>query len=235
MSDQDYKRTEHELPLHAAIANALGENAVPEAASWSEERWAEREAELEAKRKANEARELEAARRSAIDEMVEQDGWPRRAVEAALEADLDKGAIVKLRELQFGDRNIIVISGAPGCGKTVGVAWWALQQRRATKFVRASTFAAASRYDREERMVWLKAYALVLDDAGAEYSDAKGSLMVDLDELIDVFYGDRRPLMITTNCNVSDFKKRYGDRITDRLRECGRWVSVDGGSLRKKT
>jgi DNA replication protein DnaC len=135
----------------------------------------------------------------------------------------------------MSDRNIIVVSGAPGCGKTVGAAWWALRRKTSTKFVRASTFAAASRYDRQERTVWLKASALVLDDAGAEYSDAKGSLMVDLDELLDTFYGDRRPLLITTNCSVADFKTRYGERITDRLRECGRWISVDGGSLRKKT
>ena len=55
-----------------------------------------------------------------------------------------------------------------------------------------------------------------------------------LDELIDTFHGDRRPLLITTNCDVAGFKVRYGERIADRLRESGRWISVDGGSMRRK-
>jgi len=215
------------------LVDALGAISS-ESAAWTDKQWEEHDAAVEASRRAAEQREALAARRGAVDEMIKSDGWPRRAIEAALDADESKTAIVKLRAIELSDRNVIVIGGAPGCGKTVGAAWWALRRRTTTKFVRASTFAAASRYDRKEREMWLKAPALVLDDAGAEYNDAKGSLMVDLDELIDTFYGDRRPLLITTNCSASDFKTRYGERITDRLRECGRWISIDGGSLRRK-
>lgn len=223
--------------MQEAIKRAIGIE-LHGSATWTDEQWAEHDAAVAVCRSADAQEQLAAKLRQAVEELTDRDGWPRRAIDVALEADLAAPAIVKLRELDMTDRNIVVISGSAGSGKTVGVAWWALQRKTtaklSTKFVRASTFAAASRYDREERNVWLKASALVLDDAGAEYNDAKGSLTVDLDELIDTFYGDRRPLLITTNGSVVEFKKRYGERITDRLRECGRWVSIDGGSLRGK-
>ena len=98
--------------------------------------------------------------------------------------------------------------------------------------LRAAKFAANSRYDADAREAWMLAPALVLDDLGAEYLDAKGSFLVDLDELIDTFYGDGRPLVITTNTDAAAFKARYGERIVDRLRECGVWLSIADGSMR---
>lgn len=223
-------------PLSVAITNVLGGGlSVPESASWTDEQWKEHDNAIAIIRRENKQISDAARVSTVLEEMVSRDGWPRRAIEMAVAADLTRSAIVKLAELDTSDRNIIVVSGPAGCGKTVGVAWWALQRKASTKFVRASTFAATSRYDRDERQQWLRANALVLDDAGAEYSDTKGSLMVDLDELIDTFYGDRRPLMITTNCNSAEFKVRFGERISDRLRECGRWVTVEGGTLRRRT
>jgi DNA replication protein DnaC len=74
----------------------------------------------------------------------------------------------------------------------------------------------------------------VLDDLGSEYADAKGNFLVNLDELIDTFYGDKRPLLITTNCTDSEFKQRYGARIVDRIRECGSFYGIRTASLRGK-
>ena len=71
----------------------------------------------------------------------------------------------------------------------------------------------------------------MLDDLGAEYVDAKGSFLVDLDELIDTYYGDERPLVITTNLTKDDFKARYGARIERRVRECGKWLSFSKGGV----
>ena len=68
---------------------------------------------------------------------------------------------------------------------------------------------------------------------GAEYLDAKGSFLVDIDELIDTFYAQRKPLIITTNCTQRQFAERYGERITDRMTECAQWASVVGKSLRQ--
>ncbi|MEO6601932.1 MAG: ATP-binding protein [Polyangiaceae bacterium] len=216
--------------LRDAIEAAIG--VAPGSASWSDQQWHEHDAKIAELRLEEVKASAAAADRDLIAAMIHE-GWPRRAIEIAQRADESHRAIVGLRGLDLSERNIRIVAGRPGCGKTVGCAWWAIR-RGGARFVRASTFAAASRYDREERNLWLKAPALVLDDAGAEYSDVKGSLMVDLDELIDTFYGDRRPLLITTNCSIEEFRKRYGDRISDRLRECARWISVDGSSLRTK-
>lgn len=172
-------------------------------------------------------------------------GWPLRAVLAAKQADASRDAIRALESVSFADRNIVVLAGDPGCGKTVAAARWALQSTKHSarcQFVRAATFAASSRYDSATRERWYSAHALVLDDLGAEYLDAKGSFLVDLDELIDTFYGVMRALVITTNLRVEDtlgkpgsgFKSRYGERVIDRIRECGVWLDVAAPSMRGK-
>lgn len=129
---------------------------------------------------------------------------------------------------------------------------------RAAEFFRSSRYTRADDGDRTlTRDDVLRSKALVLDDAGAEFADASGSYRVDLDELVDRFYADARALVITTNlvyatprqrdeavraakergesadADVPTFTDRYGERVTDRIRECGRWVSSRGGSQRR--
>jgi hypothetical protein len=57
----------------------------------------------------------------------------------------------------------------------------------------------------------------------------EGSFLVDL---VDVFCGDCKPFVITTNCPNEKFVARYGERIVDRLRECGAFFEWSGPSLR---
>lgn len=162
-------------------------------------------------------------------------GFPQRAVNFAATVDERHPVIARIRDWGGGgrsDASIMILSGPKGCGKTVAAAWWALRHRPMPAFLRASTFAASSRYSRDDRERWMGAAALVLDDLGAEYADGKGSFLVDLDELVDVFYGDCRPLLITTNCGVDAFKARYGERIADRIRECGVFFEWSGPSFR---
>jgi len=159
-------------------------------------------------------------------------GFPRRAVEGAVAADETNAMIARIRDWDIERENVLVISGPKGVGKTVAAAWWAMRRAIPPAFVRAALFAASSRYDREDRQRWLSADALVLDDLGAEYADGKGSFLVDLDELVDMYYGDRRPLLVTTNCNVVKFVERYGERIADRVRESGAFFEWSGPSLR---
>jgi hypothetical protein len=203
--------------------------------AWTPEQWAEYERKLpEPKRQepwipsAGQAH-LGKSRRAL---MLER-GWPLRAVEAAEQADPTKPAIAKLAEWDHAVRNIAVLSGPAGTGKTVGAAHWCLKQRERVRFGRASTFAASGRYNAEQRAFWYESDGLCLDDLGAEYLDAKGSFLVDLDELIDTYYADRRPLLITTNLAMTDFKARYGRRVEDRIRECAMWFVVGGDSLRR--
>jgi DNA replication protein DnaC len=203
-----------------------------ERADWTDEQWAAEDARVEAERQKELQRREEDDRRRYY-RQLEDLGWPTRALEAANNADTHAPAIKHIIEWDPGATNIIALSGPPGCGKTTAAAYRVLQRRALTVFVRASTFARTSRYD-GKRDEWLNAPSLVLDDLGSEFADAKGSLQTDLDELIDAFYGDRRPLIITTNVTRDDFKKRYGERISDRFRECGRWFEIRAQSLRGK-
>ncbi len=159
--------------------------------------------------------------------------WPTRAIDAAFKADLSKPAMVALDGWDHDNRNVVVLSGSVGSGKTVAAARWCMERTQRIRFVRATTFAASSRYDRETRELYYNAAGLCLDDVGTEYADNKGSFLVDLDELIDTFYSDQRPLVITTNLKAQDFRKRYGMRVWDRLHQCANWRPVTGNSLRK--
>lgn len=196
--------------------------------SWSAEQWADHDAKVAEINRANAA----AAKLTPEAKLRDRGtGFPERAIVAAAAAK-PTAAIEKIKTWNHAEKCVLVLAGSPGCGKTVAATHWAMHNRPGATFVRASTFAASSRYDRAERNAWLKAQALVLDDLGGEYVDTKGSLMADLDELVDTYYGDQRPLLITTNLDREAFKSRYGQRIADRLRECGRWFSIASESLR---
>jgi DNA replication protein DnaC len=212
-----------EVPPPESVISAIDRlEHADEIWSWSEEQWAAHEARL-AERRAHHEQAEQAERERRRWEGLSANGFPRRAIEAA---------VARLAAWDPGERSALVISGPPGCGKTVAATWWAARREQAPAFVRATTFAASSRYDRDTRAGWFGASALVLDDLGSEYLDTKGSFLVDLDELVDVFYGDRKPLVITTNCSVSDFGRRYGARVVDRIRECGTFWSTDDKSMR---
>ena len=162
---------------------------------------------------------------------------PERAASIALEADPADPTLVAIAAWRDTSQRggIAVLSGPPGSGKTVGAVWWAMTAPQLPEFVRATEIATASRYDSETRGRWLNADALIVDDLGAEYMDAKGSFATDLDELVDLFYAGRQHLVITTNCTSRTFAERYGARVVDRLRECGTWISVAGPSRRVKS
>lgn len=209
-----------------------------EQAQWTDEQWAKHDAELEAQERARdeEARLASEKRILAEKESHFKEWFPARALEAAKVADETAASIQTIARWEWSLENqgICVLSGPPGVGKTVAVTWWAWKHTKKCRFLRSTSFASSSRYDREQREEWFHSGALILDDLGSEYADAKGNFLVDLDELVDVFYGDKRTLLITTNLTAEDFKTRYGERVTDRLRECGTWLSVKGTSLRRK-
>lgn len=200
-------------------------------AGWTEEQWAEHDAKMAAAREKRDPPAGPFAKRAA---RMRELGWPLRAIESALGADEKRVAISAVRAWDVSDRNVIVLQGPPGCGKTVAGAWWGLRHTVSPTFVKMAAFARSQRYS-EERATILAAPALVLDDLGAEYQDGKDLLVADLDELVDAFYGDKRPLIVTTNLSGKLFGERYGARIVDRCRECGTWVPLgDVPSMRRK-
>ena len=216
-----------------SMAAAVGVALPSSIASMTDEEWAAHDARVAAnlaRSAAGDRSTRDAERRDALLDA----GFPRRALDEESTADESKSAIARVRDWLEAPEGVLVIAGTRGCGKTVAATWWAMRIAALAVFVRAATFAASSRYDRDERAVWLKAPALVLDDLGMEFLDAKGSFLVDLDELIDVFYSDRKPLLVTTNCKREVFRERYGERIADRIRECGAFFGIADGSLRSK-
>lgn len=192
----------------------------------TDEEWIEKDRQVAADR----SRLDQLSRPEAPRDRLAESGWPTRLLEALPTARTDSEAIRAIASWRDTEHCIAVLSGSVGCGKTLAAAWWA-RRRGAMGFVRASTFARMSRYGDEHHGL-LERQALCLDDLGAEYLDAKGSFVVDLDELIDTYHADMKPLIITTNCNWTQFEGRYGSRITDRLRECGEWISLEGKSMR---
>lgn len=215
------------------------------------EAWAEHDRQVLEARGAGAAEErLRATERRA--RLLIAEGFPDRAMSTALQvllarargADLppppaappaadvvlppcNSVALALARRWVRAKRNILVISGPPGVGKTVAACAIALAaQRERWSFIRSTAFAASSRYERKERESILGG-ALLLDDLGAEYLDDKGSLMTDLDELVDVYYASARPLVITTNIPVQDFEARYQSlRMVSRLREAALWLEA---------
>lgn len=168
----------------------------------------------------------EAARRERRPrELVERAGWPERAVTAASSADEAKPCIRAAVGWDPGGGCLLVLSSQPGAGKTVAAAWWAIRQPKLVEFVTAAEFVRASGFD-GGRDRWLGAEALVLDDLGAEYQDAKGASSAALDDLVNEFYSHCRPLVITTNLDAGEFKARCGERIADRVRECRGWRAI---------
>jgi len=132
---------------------------------------------------------------------------------------------------------ITVLSGAPGCGKTVAAAKWLFDRARQTqrcdgKWLTAARLARWPRYSDADMQPLMLAGRLVLDDLGTEYLDERGSFMATLDELLNERYARQRPTVITTNLNADAFKARYAERIVDRIREDGRFAALASPSLR---
>lgn len=129
------------------------------------------------------------------------------------------------------------------------------------EFLSAAEFFRASRYQRRDeaddrltRDQILGFETMVLDDLGVEFADGSGNYRVDIDELANRYYEDDRTLIITTNLLYASpkardaikargavvdeaaqtFADRYGERIIDRVRECGRWVDSAAPSMRRR-
>lgn len=223
--------TSLEITIGNASAKAIAALTGP---NLTDEEWAERDRKIAAERAQQERDELHKRNMLRVEELRVA-GFPRRAIDEALAADETAAPIARVANWDPSKISTLVMSGSQGCGKTVAATWWALRQDQAPRFMRASTLAATSRYERADRSALLEAPALVLDDLGAEYLDAKGSFLVDLDELMDVFYGDYKPLLITTNATFEDFRARVGARLADRLKECGSFWATSAPSRRART
>lgn len=161
-------------------------------------------------------------------------------------------ATPSIKAVRESAATILVLAGPVGVGKTVAGSWWLWDfvhkpdnwrgrddwwdflPKKKPVFTTAAELARASRYEDEAMDKLLTSPRLVIDDLGSEYSDAKGFFRSLLDEVVNVRYCMRRPLLITTNISAEMFAERYGERTVDRLREFGEFVGIAGPSMRRK-
>jgi DNA replication protein DnaC len=194
--------------------------------------------------KASEARAT--ALRAAEDERYAAEGRNRRSDAIGIPeryrfmGDPVRNAL-KTQALEAVVRNpseLIVLSGPTGCGKTAAACWWLYETPRdvpCPMFTTSPRLARMSKFDEEVMAKVLRAGRLVIDDLGIEYADANGAFVSLLDEITNERYANRLPTLITTNMDAQVLRARCGERLADRIRESGEFMSLNNPSLRKKS
>lgn len=210
--------------------------------------WSAALEEDEARRSARAQREAAEARRRHLQETAPgrllNMGAPPRNVELWVAGLTPTPAWAAVQDMLASERCFALLTGDTGVGKTTaavgGMALRVLEDRREdlpALFVRAVEGARMGLYDAEDKKLgrqMLEAGLLVLDDLGAEFLSEGSIWRSILDEVIDTRYGERAPTIITTNLDGAGFKKRYGERIADRIRHAGAPVACGAESLRKR-
>lgn len=88
--------------------------------------------------------------------------------------------------------------------------------------------------DLNKRFDEISQYKLIsVDDIGTEAGAVVyGETHDYIQELIDIAERKQKLLIVTTNLNIKEIGKRYGDRTVDRLRALTKCVIFEGESLR---
>ncbi len=224
------------------FAAALRRNGVPPAsiiAQRTDEEWALHDQSLTERIAAQAARDRadERARRSLC---LVDNGFPRRAIKRVMANQIaEVPATVGAREFVAApDRTLLVLGGAMGAGKTTATTWVAMESPEqatdgAVAYVRASELEARGRFEAVTLREWLhEKQLLVVDDLGTEVEDPRFAVL--LNEIVDMFYGNERRLVVATNLAVRAFMDRYGERVLSRLNESGTWCDCGTVDLRKE-
>jgi DNA replication protein DnaC len=214
--------------------------------------WADRDAVVAEAKRRQADRERENALHLRAD-LLRQSGFGNRAVDTGLAEALAPAKATEAMRLahdfiasNFGrdnERNVLILAGGTGTGKTSAAALCALlSPLSAPALIRAGMLERRGRYDRGELGPWLDSRSLlVIDDLGTEPLDGKGYFVALLDEIVDRFHDDRKPLVITTNLAVRRAKpdeqpqieERYEARIVSRLLESATWAACGNHDLRR--
>ena len=188
---------------------------------------------------------------------------PSYGVPKTVIQNIDNPKITRSVEaLNPGSAKVInVLSGGTGVGKTTAAGIWFMEKvvqaaspqldreyvenwtvwtpetglyfAHVPLMLESRILSRISNYDQGEIDRVTLAEVLVIDDLGTEYLDKNGFLSSFLDEIVNVRYKEQLPTAITTNLDSTAFADRYGERVVDRIREFGKFVSVHGESMRK--
>lgn len=203
-----------------------------------DEEEAQREREERARRLEDQAAE---ARRRALAALPDR-GVPRKDLAVLLSGQslLETTALRGARAFMAQNaKTMLVLAGSRGVGKTFTASWCCVQVPEAARFIDSARLMRVDRYRGKEMAALETCGLLVIDDLGMEYDDEKGAFLSKLDGLINARYAAELRTVITTNLEwktddpkKQDFRRRFGARIADRVREVGEWIGATGASLR---
>lgn len=236
----DYERTEAASTAAAAIASIP--TFDPPTLGYSLEWWEQRDREV-AEQRAKDAAAAELSRMTTRAGELRDNGFPEMFVVAALGELADTIAMNHARMFTQLPRKLLVLAGGVGAGKTTAATWVALKgQDLRPGFVRVSELERRGRYDKKLDE-WLRdKTSLVIDDVGSEVLDGKGVFRSLMDEIVDIFYSNRRTLVMTTNLRPQrsgpdeeeQFVERYGGRVGSRIRQLGVWGDCGTRDMRRE-
>ncbi len=152
-----------------------------------------------------------------------------------IQAPREEPPMVAARQwLNSGDWSL-ALYGTKGNGKTFAAARAVLESDlRPVMWLHSPTACARPLYGPEAQASMERAQRVplfVLDEFGAELLSAP--YMTWLEAVLGVRYARKLRTIITSNLGAEDFKKRLGERLSDRLRE-GRVFESTGPSLRQR-
>lgn len=220
------------------------EAANPDLASdWEDARKINEERDLRSQRE-NDGSE---ARRLALDALRRAQVPPKPLLELA-RFDPKRGHGPRAADFVRGRNLVLALFGTVGQGKTLAAVWAAHallarlpldsvatgQSATPVIFISATTFARLSAYAVDDKAFFdglCRVRVLIIDDVGTE--TLAGIATAHFDELIDTRINFARRTIFTTNLTTAAFKTRYGERISDRLRQSATISVGVGGSLRR--
>lgn len=125
-----------------------------------------------------------------------------------------------VRDFLRGPGWLFVASGAVGVGKSFAAAWHVAFCRGSAQFVPTPALIAAGEYNEAMQDRVGLPYLLVLDDLGTEHADKTGWALGYLRRVLDARHREKRKTILTTNANLADFLRAYGDaRLIDRMNQ----------------
>ena len=167
-------------------------------------------------------------------ERLETSGIPKRVC-PFLSEHKETEALRAALSLGVDGRIVMLLGGGVGVGKTIAACIAAWQVPGSVRFVRAIDLVRHGAFDPEYWDDLADCAALVLDELGGEPLDERGWALSCILDLIVKRYDSGKRTWITLNLPIEPFFARYGtdgERLRDKLRECGRYVEVKGKSLR---
>lgn len=167
------------------------------------------------------------------------DDAPR--IRAVVQKGLDDSpAHDAVRDWARGKSWCLLLLGGVGCGKSTACGHFAIEvarkEERRPVWARAVEASRMSAFgdDAEQRFAkWREANLLVLDDLGTELMTP--TWQQALDDILDYRYQHSLRTLLPTNLSAEEFKKRYGERIADRIRHEGTIRQLAGESMRRRS